>query len=125
MALRPASTSAITSACSPRNSGCPKVRRRISRASDSGSISDSATADGMGALWGRLAVIAMRPCAFPPLYGEGVWSEATDGWGGRVQVLTRHSGPHFPTRLADARHPPHKGEGKGQASIRLMVGFWL
>ena len=68
-----------------------------------------------------ILIAAVEAEAFPPLYGEGGEGEARDGWGSVGRRAESALERDFPTRLADARRPPHKGEG----SLRMFAhGAW-
>ena len=56
----------------------------------------------------------------PPLYGEGGWREATDGWGTLVRCA---ESPDYPTLAALRPVPPHEGEGVDLGPHQFLSPF--
>jgi len=68
-----------------------------------------------------IAAVEAEASSFSPLHGEGGDAAGEDGWGSVGRSGESGLERDFPTRLADARHPPHEGQGK----VRMFAhGAW-
>ena len=85
-------------------------------------LAKSATADFAMREREKSAAYPGRPTS--PLWGGRPSAQRMDGWGPTPQAsarVMRQTKDSHPTRLADALHPPHQGEG-GRAYLPAPLG---